>query len=227
MNKGGRSVIAALFGIAVPFISAVSLAAAPAGADDTAAASRLERLVAPLNGVSSLTVAEPAMVDMRNAFDCKLDSKLLRQKLSAALQAEKLPLTPDNAAPRPDLMRLTLKPEVATLKDGVVNCVSWVSLAAQTQETLKLPPSPDRKPVSITYWTRGALIMTPVVDHATGVADVYEKLARVLARQWRIDNPASSTDMPAASVPPANQAANPAAIPAGNPATDGLGSIRH
>ncbi len=164
--------------------------------------SKLERVVAPLNGVSSLATAEPTMIDARNAADCKLDAKVLREKLTAALVAEHLPLTVDTAPPRPDLLRLILKPQIATLKDGVVNCVSWVSLSAVLQDTLKIAPSSDRKPVTVTYWTRGALIMTPVVDHANGVNDVIEKLAHVLARQWRIDNPSDNSAGAIDAAPP-------------------------
>lgn len=170
----------------------LGFAATAMAQDADASSSKLDRLVAPLSGATQFILAEPALIDTRNATDCKLDQKAIKQKLQAALLAEKLSLMPDNAVARPDLVRLTLKPEIATLKDGVVNCVSWVALSAQTQNALKLAPNADRKSVEIVYWTRGALIMTPIIDHATGVDDVFSKLARVLARQWRIDNPSQN-----------------------------------
>lgn len=189
--------------IAAPTSTALAATAAQPGSNYTTGglvANPAGRLQAPLAGLRQLTVAEPNIIDTKNATDCKLDAATLRQSLVAALTAEGLPLSADtNAAPD----RFIIKPEIATLKDGVVNCVSWVSLSIEQQRVLTDAGLPDsQKALAIEYWRRGALILTPVVDHATGASDVLQRLAHVLARQWRIDNPAAGgIQAPAAATP--------------------------
>lgn len=150
------------------------------------------RLIAPLAGVGQVVVVEPLVNDVKIATDCRIDIKEVQKNIADYMQREGLPvITVENSADmvRTDMFRLTVRPEIATLKDGVVSCVSWVGLKAESQHTLRLPPLPDRKTVTVSYWNRGGLVMTPIVDHAIGVQNAYTILMRNFVKQYRVDNP--------------------------------------
>ncbi|MGE3769727.1 MAG: hypothetical protein AB7G06_02115 [Bdellovibrionales bacterium] len=150
------------------------------------------RVLPPLAQVGQLVVAEPLLSDTKVASDCGIDIKKIQQFISNYLTREGLPVIPvaDSAQMvRTDVFRLTLRPEIATLKDGVVSCVSWASLKAESQHTVRLPPVVDRKTVTVAYWNRGGLVMTPLVDHMTGMQNAYTILMRSFVQEYRIDNP--------------------------------------
>lgn len=150
------------------------------------------RLVAPLSGVGQIVVVEPLINDVKIATDCRIDVKQVQKDITDYMTREGMPVVAiaDSAEMvRTDLFRLTIRPEIATLKDGVVSCVSWVGLKAESQHTLRLLPLPDRKTVTVSYWNRGGLVMTPIVDHAVGVQNAYTILLRGFVKQYRVDNP--------------------------------------
>lgn len=150
------------------------------------------RLLPPLAGVAQIVVVEPLINDTKIAADCRINIKEVQKYISDYLGRENLPVIPvENSAEmvRTDLFRLTIRPEIATLKDGVVSCVSWVGLKAESQHTVRLPPLPDRKTVTVSYWNRGGLVMTPIVDHAVGIQNAYTIVLRNFVKQYRVDNP--------------------------------------
>jgi hypothetical protein len=153
------------------------------------------RILPPLAQVGQVVVAEPLLSDAAVATECGIDLKKIQSFIADYLTKEGLPViaVADSAQMvRTDVFRLNLKPEIATLKDGVVSCVSWVGIKAESQHTLRLPPIVDRKTVSVSYWNRGGLVMTPLVDHMTGLQNAYTILLRGLVQQYRIDNPGAA-----------------------------------
>lgn len=165
-------------------LAAVLPAASPAVAQN--------RLVPPMAGIGQIVVVEPLINDTAIANTCKVDIKEIQKYIAGYLGRENLPVIAVESSAemvRTDVFRLTIKPEIATLKDGVVSCVSWVGLKAESQHTVRLPPLADRKTVTVSYWNRGGLVMTPIVDHAVGLQNAYTILLRNLVRQYRIDNP--------------------------------------
>lgn len=156
------------------------------------AAQAQNRLLAPLSGVAQIVVVEPLINDQQIAADCRINIKEVQKYITDYLNRENLPvILVENSAEmvRTDLFRLTIRPEIATLKDGVVNCVSWVGLKAESQHTVRLPPLPDRKTVTVSYWNRGGLVLTPIVDHAQGIQNAYTIVMRNFVKQYRVDNP--------------------------------------
>lgn len=153
----------------------------------------MAQLTPSLSKLAKIVVVEPSVSDAAIATDCRIDVKAIQNSIIALAAAEKLPvITAANSAEmmRTDIFRATLKPEIATLRDGVVNCVSWVSLRVEGQYTLALAPVTDMKNITVTFWQRGGLIMTPVIDHDKGVGNGFSILVKALAKQYALDNPA-------------------------------------
>jgi hypothetical protein len=168
----------------------LALAATPAMAQQQS------RILPPLAGVGQIVVYEPILSDAKVAKECGIDLLKAQEFIVNYLAKEGLPvISTANAAQQmgqTDVFRLMIKPEIATLKDGVVSCVSWVGLKAESQHTLRLPPIVDRKVVNVSYWNRGGLVMTPLVDHMTGLQNAYTILLNGFVQQYRVDNPGSA-----------------------------------
>jgi hypothetical protein len=150
------------------------------------------RILPPLAEIGQIVVAEPLLSDSKVAETCGIDIKQIQKFIGDYLAKEGLPVVPVNDSAqmvRTDVFRLNIRPEIATLKDGVVSCVSWTGLKAESQHTVRLPPVVDRKTVTVSYWNRGGLVMTPLVDHMTGIQNAYTILLRGFVQQYRIENP--------------------------------------
>jgi len=184
------------------FLLALGLLLASSGA---AMAQAPSRIVPPLAEVGQIVVVEPLLSDHKVAKDCGIDIAKVQTYITQYLSKEGLPVvaTEDNTQTSgSDIFRLLLKPEIATLKDGVVSCVSWVGIKAESQHTLRLPPVVDRKIVNVSYWSRGGLVMTPMVDHMTGLQNAYAILLNGFVQQYRIDNPGASIPLKEEIGPP-------------------------
>lgn len=149
----------------------------------------LERVIPALAKVSQIVIAEPSVTDPKVADDCHIDIKAVQVNLGKILATENMPVVISQTALRTDLPSVTLKPQIATLKDGVVNCISWVELKAESQATLALPPLMERKTVNVPLWNRGGLILTPVIDHSQGINNAFTILVRAFIKQYKLDNP--------------------------------------
>lgn len=160
------------------------------------ASGTFDRVVPPLAQINQILVAEPNVSDSKVVADCNLNVKQIQQDIIKVLSTEKLPVTLNQNALRADQVTLTLKPEIATLKDGVVNCISYVGLKAESLYTLQLPPLTERKSVNVSLWNRGGLILTPVIDHPAGVTNAFNILSNVFVKQYRLDNPATVAPTP-------------------------------
>lgn len=85
--------------------------------------------------------------------------------------------------------RIELQPEILTLQRQGVDCISWVSLTAQSRETLQIPPVKPARNVVVTYWRGGLIISSSTLAHPRAVNEALGKLTAAFARQYRADQP--------------------------------------
>lgn len=175
------------------FLSFALLAtlAFPAFAQDasTSAPNPIEHVIAPLDQIGQIVVAEPNLANAQAATDCNIDPRAVQASISKILSDEKLPVIGAGVVGETDLLRVVVRPDIATLKEGVINCASYVSLRLESDSTVALPPLTEKKSVAAVMWQRGGLILTPVSDHPAGLRNAFEILARSLVKQYRLDNP--------------------------------------
>jgi hypothetical protein len=105
----------------------------------------------------------------------------------------------DNAVPafsvanaKPPMMgvaRIELVPEISTISNQSLDCTSWVSLTAQTQSNVRIPPVEVLRNVKIVYWQQGILVPSSQSTHVDQVNDFLTKMAQQFAQQYRMDQP--------------------------------------
>lgn len=120
---------------------------------------------------------------------------LLREELAASL----IKVLRENNVPamtatetKPPMMgaaRINLVPEISSTDAQGLDCTSWVSLKAQTQNNLIISPVDAPRSVTVIYWQQGALISTGLSTHSRNVNEALQKMAKSFAQQFRIDQP--------------------------------------
>jgi hypothetical protein len=85
--------------------------------------------------------------------------------------------------------RVDMIPEIIVSGSQGLECTSWVSLSAQTQQTLRIPPLEAPRNVIVTYWRGGLMVSSTSTSHPQALADALDKLARQFAQQFKLDQP--------------------------------------
>lgn len=108
-----------------------------------------------------------------------------------ALQADNLPAFSVLNAPKrdPNVARIDIYPDVVTLQPREKECVSWVSITAQSREILQINPVATPRNMMSTYWHGGLMVGSSNTAHANTINDAFSKLGAQFSRQYRLDQP--------------------------------------
>ena len=145
-----------------------------------------------LYDVKEVVVQFTHFVNTQSADICGLTREDLTPSIANALKINDVPTTLVTEAkpPKVDEARIDILPDVITLDSGDgLSCTSWISLTAQNAHTLTIPPVKTPRTVNVLYWKNGLLIKTGQVDHKRRVIEAYEKLVKLFAQQYKVDQP--------------------------------------
>lgn len=122
---------------------------------------------------------------------CGIKPDKLTQYIVKTLKSYSLPATSAlEAKPtRFDTARIEVLPEILSTNTQGIECTSWVSLTAQSENTLHIPPIETPRNVLVTYWRGGVLVSSVVPSHQQVLTNTFEKLCRKFAQQYRMDQP--------------------------------------
>ncbi|MDD5587197.1 MAG: hypothetical protein PHY92_09660 [Alphaproteobacteria bacterium] len=144
-----------------------------------------------LSNVKEMVVQGLRISDTAANKNCGITAETLSKALLKSLKNYGLPAFSLIEA-KPSMMgvaRIELFPEVVSANTEGIVCTSWVSVSAQTQNTLPLPPIETPRNVIVTYWRGGVLVSSVESTHGKVLADAFEKLARQLSIQFNRDQP--------------------------------------
>jgi len=130
--------------------------------------------------------------DPETANSCGLSREELASMLNKTLQDNGVPAIPVTEANPPVIgtARIELLPEIFSFNSQGLDCTSWVSLTAQSRNSLHIPPVNISRNVTVTYWRQGLLLSSSQATHEHIVSDALQKLTLQFARQYRLDQPA-------------------------------------
>jgi hypothetical protein len=125
------------------------------------------------------------------AGQCSLSRESLNDDLQRNLKLGSVPIILVNEA-KPAMLgvaRIELLPEIVTIYFEGLGCTSWISLAAQSKHSLKIPPVETPRSITVSYWRSGLMVSTNISSHSRLVAEAFQKLAKKFADQYRLDQP--------------------------------------
>lgn len=91
--------------------------------------------------------------------------------------------------------RVEIVPEILSTNSQGIECTSWVSLTAQSNNTLRIPPIETPRNIIVTYWRANILVSSSENAHPQVLNDAFDKLTRKFAQQFRMDQPPPLPDI--------------------------------
>ena len=145
----------------------------------------------PFYGVKEMRLQYPRLGNPDATSKCGLSSQELMTLILKGLTTLGLPVFSVVDAPpfKPEVARVDLFPDVVTLQPQEAICISWVSLTAQSNEIINLPPVEVPRSVLVTYFSSGMMFGGSVNGHANAIKDTIDKLGAQLVKQYRNDQP--------------------------------------
>ncbi|MDD3288569.1 MAG: hypothetical protein PHX43_06145 [Alphaproteobacteria bacterium] len=146
--------------------------------------------------VKEIVLQHARIGDLKAADYCGFYRGEAMDTLSKLFKQEGMPVTPIAEIKPPVIgqARIDLFPEVVTLDDQSGNCISWIALTAQSQNTLRIPPVETPRSVIITYWRSGLQVSSSQSVHGRVLINTLQKLARQFAEQYKLDQPPTLLD---------------------------------
>jgi len=151
-----------------------------------------------MSGVQEVIVQYTHFGDAKNSDSCGLERESIAASLNKILSDSGTPAIPAAIA-KPPMMgvaRIELVPEIWSLAQQGLDCTSWVSLSAQSQSNVHIPPLDVLRNVKIVYWQKGALIASGQANHAEKVNQLLSEMAQQFAKQYRLDQPPALPKQP-------------------------------
>ena len=144
-----------------------------------------------LFGMHEIVLQSVRLGNKNDSDSCTLNAGDLLGGLFNVLKTNNAPVVSllDVKPPTLDIPRVELIPEIVTSYDKGLSCVSWVSLTAQSQSALPIPPVDTPRRVTLTYWRHGVLVGSPQSFHTREVSEALLRLGRQFADQYKTDQP--------------------------------------
>ncbi len=144
-----------------------------------------------LSGVKEMLVQDIRFGGDTNKASCGMRHDMLAAHILKTLKDFSLPaVSVLEAKPaRIGVPRIDIVPEILASHHQNMECTTWVSLTAQTHNTLRVPPIETARNVIVTYWRANLLVNSLETIHQKAVFEAYIKLIRNLSQQYLMDQP--------------------------------------
>ena len=142
-------------------------------------------------GVREIVVEYARFNEPKVADTCGLSRDALTTALAKALAGTSVPAVAvaDVKPPTVGVARIQLIPEISTRADENLNCVSWISLSAESHATIVIPPVTTPRSATVVYRRQHALASSAQSTHGQAVGTVLQKMADQFAQQYKLDQP--------------------------------------
>ncbi len=145
-----------------------------------------------LSGVGEMLLRSPHVGNREAAEACGVGRGEFMDALAQSLKSSGVTVIRESGAKPPviGVARIDVVPEIVVLsKRGVGDCTSWISLSAQTNNTIRIPPVEAPRSVTVVYWKKGILVSSGETAHSRTVSNEMAGLGRDLGNQHRVDQP--------------------------------------
>ena len=142
-------------------------------------------------GVREVVVEYTRFDNPKTADTCGLSRDALNTLIARTLAGTSVPAVAsvDVKPPSIGMARIQLIPEISTRTDDSLNCISWVSLSAESHANVVIAPIATPRSATIVYWRQHALAAGGQSTHIQAVNIVLEKMVEQFAQQYRLDQP--------------------------------------
>jgi hypothetical protein len=144
--------------------------------------------------VEEVIVMPPHFGNDKVAQTCSLTADELGTALTKALRNAGVPAIAMLEAKPPvqGRARISLVTDVFSLNSEGLDCTSWISLTAETRNSVHVPPVDLARNVAVVYWHEGTMLASGQTTHERLITEAMLKMATHFADQYKMDQPVAS-----------------------------------
>ena len=144
-----------------------------------------------LFGVREVVVDYARFVDPKAADSCNLSREKIASVLAKSLEGTTVPAIAalDAKPPVIGVARIQLVPQIASHMGENFDCVSWISLSAESRAAAVIAPITTLRSFTAVYWHQQVKAASGASTHPQLVGEILQKMATQFAQQYRLDQP--------------------------------------
>jgi hypothetical protein len=142
-------------------------------------------------GVREVVVEYARFDDPTASETCGLSREQVASALAKAFAGSVVPWVGiiDAKPVASGVARIQLIPEISTYADESLDCVSWISLSAESHSRAIISPINTLRNVTALYWRQHTKVSTGQSIHQQKIDEVLQKMAAQFVQQYRLDQP--------------------------------------
>jgi hypothetical protein len=144
-----------------------------------------------LYGVGEIVVDYVKFDDPKASDICSLSREDIAVIIAKSFAGTNVPVTAvvDVKPPVAGVARINLVSEISTIVDDSMNCMSWISLSAESRASIVIPPVTTLRGVTVVYWRQHNRVVSGQSLHPERIGETLKKMIDQFAQQYRIDQP--------------------------------------
>lgn len=143
-------------------------------------------ILPPLYGWSRIVIKELKMPEKALVEDCGMKKDMIFHFFVERLREGAIPLVNEIQADSliSDVVTVEAEPQIISMQDLVINCISWIQYKVSVQYTFRVPPLMYRRKVPIMLWYDGMMVSSAKSTHNGALINGFIDLAMRFRNAW-------------------------------------------
>jgi hypothetical protein len=153
---------------------------------------RAQSYAPEMYGVGEIIVNYVRFDDPKIANTCGLTREEIASFIAKSFEGTGVPAIAalDANPPRTDVARIQLIPQISSYADNNMNCISWISLSAESHANVVILPVRAPRSITALYWRQQAKVSSGATLHSQTVNEALKNMIVKFIQQYRVDQPA-------------------------------------
>lgn len=143
-------------------------------------------ILPPLYGWSRVVIKDLKMPDEALVTDCGMKKDMIFHFFVERLREGGIPLVNEAQADNliSDVVTVEAEPQIISMQDLVINCISWIQYKVTLQYTFRVPPLMYRRKVPLMLWYDGMMVSSAKSTHNGALINGFIDLAMRFRNAW-------------------------------------------
>ncbi len=143
-------------------------------------------ILPPLYGWSRIVIKDLKMPEEALVNDCGMKKDMIFHFFVERLREGAIPLVNEVQADNliSDVVTVEAEPQIISMQDLVINCISWIQYKVSVQYTFRVPPLMYRRKVPIMLWYDGMMVSSAKSTHNGALINAFIDLAMRFRNAW-------------------------------------------
>ncbi len=143
-------------------------------------------ILPPLYGWSRIVIKDLKMPDPELINACGMKKDMIFHFFVERLREGGIPLVNEAQADNliSDVVTVEAEPQIISMQDLVINCISWIQYKVSVHYTFRVPPLMYRRKVPIMLWYDGMMVSSAKSTHNGALTNGFIDLAMRFRNAW-------------------------------------------